>query len=208
MTRNISFFRLAVLFVYIAVPVYVLAWGAGLFSYPDYQKFFLLAKGSSDAEIPVKVYFRTDGGAEDYDSAHSLDSRIFLHADDFTGANGIIRAGGKAVSGVRAEFVRLRESDIDTVEIKRFTVSGKNFPVSDKGAVALHDLELSETRKDSAVLKVTGPAPYIETLHPVNFPGKVIVSGICAGLLSAVLFLIVVRIPVLRRLAGLGGSRK
>ena len=208
MTRNISTLRLVILFVYIAVPVYVLAWGAGLFTYPDYQASFLRAKGSADAEIPVRIYYRPDGQMRQFDSEHSVSARIFLHADDYSLTGGTIKSGGKAIRRARAEFGKLKESGIDTIEITDFSINGRGFSAADSGAVILHDLELSDSKKDSAVLKVTGSNPYIETRHSVNFPRKDLVSGVCAGLLSFILFLITVRVPVLRRLAGLESARK
>ena len=110
MTRNISTLRLVILFVYIAVPVYVLAWGAGLFTYPDYQAFFLRAKGSADAEIPVRIYYRPDGQMRQFDSEHSVSARIFLHADDYSLTGGTIKSGGKAIRRARAEFEIVRAS--------------------------------------------------------------------------------------------------
>ena len=202
LTRLKGIFLDSILFVYIALPVFFLAWALGFFSLKTPYEVSADIRADYSGVMNAQVFYIMRGLNRQYGEEYSVKSDLNLQKDQFAHLSVRLNHSKKTMKRLRLD---LGDRAGVRVTVRNITVGGHSVGnAGDSGIFDLHDLKLvSSSGADGAVFEVTGNDPYLETKHTVISSARIWMAVLVTLLISGALFSIVRFIPRVRRACGL-----
>ena len=202
LTRLKGIFLDSILFVYIALPVFFLAWALGFFSLKTPYEVSADIRADYSGVMNAQVFYIMRGLNRQYGEEYSVKSDLNLQKDQFAHLSVRLNHSKKTMKRLRLD---LGDRAGVRVTVRNIMVGGHSVGnAGDSGIFDLHDLKLvSSSGADGAVFEVTGNDPYLETKHTVISSARIWMAVLVTLLISGALFSIVRFIPRVRRACGL-----
>ena len=190
------------LFLYIALPIFFLAWALDFFTLSTPYEVSADIRSDRAGVMRTQVFYIMKGLNKEYGENYSVRQDLNLQKDQFAHLSVKLNRTNKTVRRLRLD---LGDQAGGRVTVKDFKIGGHPAPDLGKSSEYVYnDLRLvSSSKADGTVFDVTGPDPFIASKHTVISSARVWVAAFIALLISGALFSIVRFIPSVRHACGL-----
>ena len=201
-TRKQGMFLDSLLFVYIALPVFFLAWALGFFSMNTPYEVSADIRADYSGVMKVQVYYVMKGLNHQFAEQYSVRQDLSLQKDQFSHLSVRLNRSNKTMRRLRLD---LGDQAGGRIALMNLRVGGRSIAdPGDSSAYEYHDLKLvSSSKADGALFEVIGSDPFIASKHTVISSVRVWIAALIALIISGAVFAVVRFIPSVRRACGL-----
>ena len=201
-TRKQGMFLDSLLFVYIALPVFFLAWALGFFSMNTPYEVSADIRADYSGVMKAQVYYVMKGLNHQFAEQYSVRQDLSLQKDQFSHLSVRLNRSNKTMRRLRLD---LGDQAGGRIALMNLRVGGRSIAdPGDSSAYEYHDLKLvSSSKADGALFEVIGSDPFIASKHTVISSVRVWIAALIALIISGAVFAVVRFIPSVRRACGL-----